>query len=108
MRIPDTSFVARERVPASGIPESFWTFAPDLAVEIVSPTDRAEELRGKVREYLAAGARLVWVAWPRLQLVTVHEAGGGYRELGPDDDLDGGDLLPGFRVRVAELLQVGR
>jgi Uma2 family endonuclease len=108
VRIPNASFVARERVPADGIPEGFWPFAPDLAVEIVSPTDRAEELQGKVREYLAAGARLVWVIWPRLRLVTVHEADGGYRQLGPDDELDGGDLLPGFRVRVADLLQVGR
>jgi Uma2 family endonuclease len=107
VRIPDTSFVARERVPASGIPEGFWPFAPDLAVEFVSPSDRAEELRSKVREYLAAGTRLVWVVWPRLQLVTVHEAGGGYRELGPDDELDGGDLMPGFQVRVADLLQIG-
>ena len=108
VRIPDVSFVARERVPAGGIPEGFWPLAPDLAVEIVSPNDRAEEVQGKVREYLAAGSRLVWVVWPRLRLVTVHEAGGGYRELGPDDDLDGGDVLPGFRVRVAELLEVGR
>ena len=108
VRIPDASFVAHERVPASGIPESFWPFALDLAVEFVLPNDRAEELRGKVREYLAAGTRLVWVIWPRLQLVTVHEVGGDYRELGPDDDLDGGDLLPGFQVRVADLLQAGR
>ena len=108
VRIPDVSFVARERVPAGGTPEGFWPFAPDLAVEIVSPTDRAEDVQGKVREYLAAGTRLVWVVWPRLQLVTVHEAGGGYRQLNPDDELDGGDLLPGFRVRVTELLQVGR
>jgi Uma2 family endonuclease len=107
VRIPDVSFVARERVPAGGVPEGFWPFAPDLVVEIVSPNDRAEDVQGKVREYLAAGTRLVWVVWPRLRLVTMHEAGGGYRERGPDDDLDGGDVLPGFRVRVAELLAVG-
>ena len=59
VRIPDASYVARERVPRSGIPEGFWPIAPDLAVEVVSPHDRAEDIHGKVREYLAAGTRLV-------------------------------------------------
>lgn len=103
LRIPDVSFVARERVPADGVPEGFWPFAPDLAVEIVSPNDRAEDVQGKVREYLDAGTRLVWVVWPRLRLVTVYEPGGGYRELGLGGDLDGGAVLPGFRAPVTEL-----
>ena len=108
VRIPDASYVARERVPEDGIPEGFWPIAPDLAVEVVSPHDRAEDIHGKVREYLAAGTRLVWVLWPRSRAVTVHDAGGETRELDAADELDGGDVLPGFRVRVADLLAVGR
>ena len=103
VRIPDVSFVARERVPAGGVPEGFWPFAPDLAVEVVSPHDRADDVRGKVREYLEAGTRLVWVVWPRHRAVAVYTPDGQGREWRGDGELDGGDLLPGFRVRVAEL-----
>lgn len=103
VRIPDVSFIARERLPAGGIPEGFIPGAPDLAVEIVSPGDRAEEVYGKVREYLDAGARLVWVVWPRHRTVTVYTPDGQVRERREGDELDGGDVLPGFQVRVAEL-----
>ncbi len=103
VRIPDVSFVSRARLPTGGIPEGFIPFAQDLAVEIVSPGDRAEDVYGKVREYLTAGARLVWVVWPRHRAVTVYTANGEVRELREGDELDGGAVLPGFRVRVAEL-----
>lgn len=103
VRIPDVSFIARERLPAGVVPEGFIPGAPDLAVEIVSPGDRAEEIYGKVREYLGAGTRLVWVVWPRYRAVTAYTPDGQVRELGQDDELDGGDVLPGFQARVAEL-----
>ena len=103
VRIPDASFVARERVPAGGVPEGFWPFAPDVAVEVVSPHDRADDVHSKVREYLEAGTRLVWVVWPRHRAVTAYTGDGQAREWRGDDELDGGDVLPGFRVRVAEL-----
>lgn len=103
VRIPDVSFVSVERVPESGVPEGFWPFAPDLAVEVVSPADRADDVHDKALEYIACGARLVWVVWPKHRSVTVHVAGGVIRELGPDAELDGGDVLPGFNVRVADL-----
>ena len=103
VRIPDVSFIARGRLPAGGVPEGFIPGAPDLAVEIVSPGDRAEEVYGKVREYLGAGTRLVWVVWPRHRAVTAYTPDGQARELAEDGELDGGDVLPGFRVRVAEL-----
>ena len=105
VRVPDVSFIARRCVSAGRI-EGFIPFAPDLAVEIVSPEDQAEELYGKVREYLAAGTRLVWVFWPKYQAVSVHVPGEeGTRQLGPDDELDGGDVLPGYRVRAADLFE---
>jgi Uma2 family endonuclease len=106
VRIPDASFVSRERIPESGIPEGFWPGAPDLAVEIVSPSDRAEDVHGKVRDYLAAGTRLVWVLWPKSRSLTVYTPDGQAREFGSEQELDGGDVLPGFRVRVADLFEV--
>ncbi len=103
VRIPDVSVVRRERVPVEGIPEGFWLGAPDLAIEIVSPHDRAEEVHERVRDYLVAGTRLVWVLWPKSRTVTVYWPDGTARELGPDEKLTGGDVLPGFDVTVSEL-----
>ncbi len=108
VRIPDVSFVSWGRLPATGVPEGFGPFAPDLAVEVVSPNDRAEDVHDKAREYLAAGTRLVWVLWTKRQSVTAHTPDGVAREFGPDDELDGGEVLPGFRARVAELFAVRR
>ncbi len=105
VRIPDASFVSRERIPATGLPEGYWPLAPDLAVEIVSPNDSAESLHARVREYLAAGTRLVWVVWPRSRSVTEYVPSGESREFQADGQLSGGEVLPGFTVRVAELFE---
>ncbi len=105
VRIPDVSFISKGRLPQEDI-EGFVPFAPDLAVEIVSPTDRAEEVYGKVREYLEAGTRTVWVFWPRYQSITVYVPEKNPRELDEDDELDGGEVLPGFRARVADLFRM--
>lgn len=107
LRIPDVSFVAWDEVPDEGIPEGFWEGPPALAVEIVSSHDRAVDIHDKVRAYLSAGTRLVWVLWPQQTSVTIYDPA-GQRELGPDDELDGGDVLPGFRVRVGDLFEVRR
>lgn len=106
LRIPDVSFVSRQRIPAAGLPEGFWPGAPDLAVEIVSPNDRAEDVHGKVGEYLDAGCRLVWVLWPRDRAATAYQPGGRVQELGPDSELTGDDVLPGFQIRVADLFDI--
>ncbi len=107
VRAPDVSFVSRKRIPADGIPDSYWPFAPDLAVEVVSPSDGIEDLISKVGEYLSAGSRLVWVVSPRTQSVTAYLPNGEARLLRADDTLDGGEVLPGFSVPVRELFATG-
>lgn len=109
VRIPDVSFISWGRVPEGGVPEEgYWPLAPDLAVEVVSPNDRADDVHDKVREYLDAGTRMVLVLWPKHRSLSVHEPGLVARELGPEDELDGGDVLPGVRVRVGELFAIRR
>jgi Uma2 family endonuclease len=77
VRAPDVSFVAWEDVPESGLPErGFWNGPPALAAEVVSPDDRASEIHAKVRDFLEAGTRQVWVLWPQQRSVTVHEPDG--------------------------------
>lgn len=103
VRSPDVFYVSRERVPEGGVPPGFWQIAPDLAVEIVSPGDTAAEVREKVREYLAAGARLVWVVYPTTREVIAHTPDGMARTFGPADTLAAPEVLPAFAAPVAEL-----
>jgi Uma2 family endonuclease len=104
-RAPDISYVRAERIPVSGIPEGYWNFAPDLAVEVVSPRETADELRDKVHDFLTAGTPLVWVAYPRTREVVAHTADGLARTFTAKDVLES-DHLPGFSCRVAELFEV--
>lgn len=106
VRVPDISFVAWDRVPESRPVERFWEGAPTLAVEVVSPTDRANDIQERVQDYLEAGTRQVWVLWPSRRTVTVYDADDGVRQLGPDASLDAGGALPGFDVRVGDLFEI--
>ena len=103
VRAPDVAFVSRGRIPEGGIPKKFWDGAPDLAVEVVSPGDTYAEVEEKVEEWLAAGARAVWVFNPKRRSVSVHRSMTDVTRLTEDDELDGGDVVPGFRCKVSEV-----
>ena len=100
---PDIAFVLRERVRATGRPTFFWEGAPDLAVEVTSPSDTRSEVARKVAAWLAAGTGVVWVVDPKDASVTIHEPGRAIRRLGESDTLDGAPLLPAFRFAVREI-----
>lgn len=108
VRIPDVSFVAWDAVPDGEISEGFWEGAPTLAVEVVSPNDRADDIHDRVQDYLEAGSSQVWVLWPRRQSLSVYRPDADTRELGPDALLQAEDILPGFNVRVGDLFEVRR
>ncbi|MDP9312729.1 MAG: Uma2 family endonuclease [Chloroflexota bacterium] len=103
VRGPDVSCIRAARLPASGVPEGFWELAPDLAVEIVSPSETADEVREKVRDFLNAGTPLVWTIYPRTQEVIVHTADGLARTYSDGDVLEFPTVLPGFSCSVVEL-----
>lgn len=103
VRGADVAFVRSERLPLIVQPDKHVPFAPDLAVEVVSPSDRPAEIRDKVRAWLAAGAHAVWVVAVKDRSVTVHRPGADPLTLGPDDAIDGEDVLPGFRSPVRTL-----
>ena len=103
VRAPDVSFVAKARIPATGIPTGYWPFAPDLAVEVVSPSDRLSEVHTKLADYFSAGTRLVWVVEPETRVVYAYRSMHDVQVLGDDAELDGGDVLPGFRCAVRRL-----
>jgi Uma2 family endonuclease len=105
-RRPDVAFVSVGRWPLDRpIPEegNAWDVVPDLAVEVISPTDSVEELWDKIGEYFRAGVRLVWVVMPRPRLVYVFESPALVRGLTRADTLDGGAVLSGFTLPLASL-----
>jgi Uma2 family endonuclease len=103
VRAPDVAFVSAGRVPDAGSRAGFARLAPDLAVEVVSPSNRLSEIQDKALDYLAAGSRLVWVLEPEGKRVVVYRTREDIRILMEGDVLDGEDVLPGFSVPVAEL-----
>ena len=103
VRIPDASFVRMDRLPPPEQRRRFLELAPDLAVEVVSPSDSANDVQEKVREYLDYGVQLIWVVHPIQRTVTVYRPDHSAQVLYEDESLDGGDVLPGFSLVVAEI-----
>jgi Uma2 family endonuclease len=104
---PDVAFVQASRVPPRTSPEyaRAWPLAPDLAVEVASPSQYRPEMTEKVLQYLAAGTRLVWLVWPRYRQVDVWRSGDTKPSatLQSGEILDGEDVVPGFSYPVAKL-----
>jgi Uma2 family endonuclease len=105
VRAADVSFVRQDRIPERGIPEGFWNLAPDLAVEVVSPYETAQDIWDKVNDYLNAGTPLVWVVYPRSKHVVVYRPNGMAQTLQVSDQLQEMQVLPGFSIKVSELFQ---
>jgi len=103
VRAPDVSYMSKERLP-NGLPaKSFENRAPDLAIEIISPSEEPDEMAQKVAEYFGAGARQVWHLFPGIKQVIVYTSPFDTALYKPEDEIEAGDLLPGFSCRVDEL-----
>lgn len=102
---PDVAFIQSDRMP----PEDEWDrisrIPPDLAVEVVSPTNRLVEILDKIVRYQAAGVPLIWLVEPRHRTVTVYPLGQDPHTLREADTLDGGDVIPGFTLPIAEIFR---
>ena len=103
VRAPDVSFVRKERIPADGLPKGFFPGAPDLAVEVISPSDSYTEVVEKVAQLLEAGTQLVVLIDPRTRTVELHHRNGEISRFAEADTLTLGDVLPGFGYPIAEL-----
>ncbi len=102
---PDIAFVRADRLPPEEDEDRFGRMAPDLVVEVGSPSDRPGEIAEKVAICREAGVPLVWFFDPQGRRVRVHAAGHPPVDLSADDELDGGDVVPGFRLRLADVLR---
>ncbi|MGH2532874.1 MAG: Uma2 family endonuclease [Thermomicrobiales bacterium] len=101
--VPDVAFVRWERLPDGAPPKRYIPVPPDLAVEVRSPSDRPGEISQKLALYQRAGVPLVWWVDPARRAVTVHRLGHPVVDLHQGDELDGADILPGFRLPVADI-----
>jgi Uma2 family endonuclease len=104
VRLPDVAFVATGRLENDAAPEGFSPVPPDLAVEVLSPSDRPRYLLDKVGEYLEAGVRLVWVIDPAARSATIYRSLTDVSTAVEEGFLEGEDVVPGFRCRLGEIL----
>ena len=100
----DIAFISKAKMP-NPLPFKLFELAPDLAVEVISPGNSADDIHRKVRELLKAGTPLIWIVYAETRTVVVHTSASAvtYEE---SDTLSGGDVLPGFEVRVGDIFPV--
>ena len=107
VRAPDAAFVRQAAIDEKGIPKGYWEGAPDLAVEVISPSDTytaiAVKIDEKVDEWLDAGCAMVWVINPRRETVAVYRSPEDMTVLHGDDILEGEDVIEGFQCQVRDL-----
>ncbi len=106
IRSPDVLFTRKERLPGGKPAKSFEGMAPDLAIEIISPSEATDDMARKVAEYFGAGAEQVWHLFPETKQVTVYFSPFDTADFGPNEELDAGDLLPGFSCRAEALFDL--
>jgi Uma2 family endonuclease len=106
-RRPDVAFVSHSRWPANRrAPRvSVWDLVPDLAIEVVSPSNSASDVHRKIHEYFDAGVSKVWVVYPEQKNIYIYASPTKIQVLQLGDELDGGDLLPGFKLPLSALFE---
>lgn len=102
-RMPDVSFVSARRIPETGEPEGKWEIAPDLAIEVISPTDIYSKILKKIREYLVAGVKQVWLIEPEFQTIAVYKPPMKSETFSVEDTLVCQDILPNFNLHLKEI-----
>jgi Uma2 family endonuclease len=104
VRMPDVSFVSWARLPDERLPdEALAPVAPDLAVEVLSPSNTKKEMQRKLRDFFLAGVREAWLIYPKTQTAEVYTAPDKKRRIARTGTLDGGAIIPGFRLPLADL-----
>jgi Uma2 family endonuclease len=98
---PDVGFIAAQRLP-DGLPDGYIPFAPDLAIEVVSPTDKPKAIEEKIKQYIKYGTRLLWVFYPKTRTVGVHTPQGA-TTVDINGTLESRDVLPGFKLAVRDI-----
>jgi len=104
VRAPDVAFIRADRIPEK-LPQGYFDGPPDLAVEVLSPSDRASEVHSKIRDWLDAGCRAVWIVDPETKSVTIYKSTHDIVVLSTADTLIDAQILPGFTMAVSEIFE---
>lgn len=109
VRAPDVTFIPWSEFPTGAVPkdEAFWSVTPGLIVEVLSPSNTDAEIDRKLREFFAAGCKLAWVIDPPTKTAKVYTSAKKFRSLVEADTLDGGKVLPGFKLPLADVFASG-
>ena len=103
-RAPDVSFISKARLAGLKKPTTeFFKGAPDLAIEVLSPNNSRREMEERLRDFFESGAQLVWIIDPETESAEICRSMTDRRLLGPGGELDGENVLPGFRCKLSEL-----
>ena len=105
VRMPDVAFVRKERIPADGLPKGFFPGPPDIAIEVISPSDTYTEVERKAAQLLDAGTLLVVLIDPRTRTVVKHPAQGPITRLAEADTLTLDEALPGFSLPISDIFE---
>ena len=105
VRAPDVAFIRKGRIDERGIPAKQWPGAPDLAIEVLSPNDTYSYMQEKACDWIGYGTRMVLVVDPDKRLVSVYRSRQEVRVLTVDEAIDGGDIVPGWRVEIGDLFR---
>jgi len=104
VRVPDVSFITWDRMPAEDEPEEkIWSITPTLAIEVLSDSNTKAEIDQKLGDLFSSGCKLVWVINPRTQKAKVYTSAKRFKEIDETGSLDGGKVLPGFTLTLADL-----
>jgi Uma2 family endonuclease len=110
LRAPDVTFIPWSEFPSGEVPEdeAYWSVAPVLVVEVLSPTNTTAEIDRKLSELFGAGCKLAWVIDPPTKTAKVYTSAEKVKELDEAGTLDGGKVLPGFKLPLADLFAATR
>ena len=103
VRVPDVAFLSNEKLAEVEDFSKFYNGTPDLAVEVISPSETYDEVQGKLEDYLAAGVKMVWIVRPKQKSVTVYTSLFDFKTFQEDEEIGGGDVLPDFRCKLQNI-----
>lgn len=104
-RLPDVAFLSIEKIPETGEPEGKWEIAPDLAIEVVSPSDVYSKILKKIREYLKAGVKQVWLVEPEFHTIAIYKPPMKSETLTLEDTITCEEILPNFNLPLSEIFR---
>ncbi len=103
VRVPDVSFLSNEKLAEIKNVNKFYDGTPDLAVEVISPSETYNDVQGKLEDYLSAGVKMVWIIRPENKTVTTYRTLSDFKILREDDELTGEDFLPNFKCNLTDI-----